>query len=152
MGLDVEPGAGTIYRYHRGETEPLFHEISIPNAITFAPDSRTAYFADTAEQKIFVQTLDAEGWPEGPAQTFVALTHQLKYPDGAVVDSQGNLWVALWGSSEVVCFSPSGQLQTTLATPAIQPTCPAFGGEENQSLFVTSQEVAGQAEHSVIIW
>ena len=60
---DKDPGAGAIYRWYRGELRKLFGGITIPNAICFAPDGRTAYFADTPTQAIQKVALDAAGWP-----------------------------------------------------------------------------------------
>ena len=37
MGKEAEAGAGAIYRFYRGELRRLYPDISIPNAISFAP-------------------------------------------------------------------------------------------------------------------
>ena len=61
MGKGAAPGAGAIYRWYRGELRRLMAGISVSNSICFAPDGRTAYFADTPEGRIRRQPLDAEG-------------------------------------------------------------------------------------------
>ena len=63
MGKKAEAKAGAIYRYYRGDLVQLFSEITIPNAICFAPDGQTAYFTDTPLRQILAVDLDAEGWP-----------------------------------------------------------------------------------------
>lgn len=145
MGLRAEPGAGSIYRYHRGKLEKLFGDISITNAICFAPDGKTAYFADTADQKIMAQGLDAEGWPEGPVRLFLDLSETKRNPDGAVTDAEGNLWVASWGTAEVIRVSPQGRIIGSVGAPAKQPSCPAFGGPNLDRLFVTTASQGLQA-------
>jgi sugar lactone lactonase YvrE len=139
MGKDTEKQAGAIYRYYRGELRKLLSDITISNAISFAPDQSCAYYADTATQKIMRQPLNADdGWPLGTAEVFVDLSATNLYPDGAVTDADGTLWVAIWGSSCVIAFGPDGTEQRRIDVPARQPTCPAFGGPDLRDLYVTS--------------
>ena len=138
MGKAAEPGAGAIYRYHKGALERLHGGISIPNAIAFAPDGRRAYFADTPTQRILTQPLDAEGWPDGPAEVFADLAAEGLFPDGAVTDAGGALWAAFWGAGRVARFTPEGRIERSFALPAAQTTCPAFGGPNLAVLYVTS--------------
>ena len=165
MGVQLEPELGAIYRYYRGELRQLYAPISIPNSICFAPDGRTAYFADTPTQEIRKVALDADGWPAGDWEVFVDLKSERLNPDGSVVDAAGNLWNAQWGAGRVACYSPDGAFLRAIDVPASQTTCPAFGGT---TLYVTSAAegvneagagftyaedigVQGQREHRVIL-
>jgi len=96
MGKKAEAKAGAIYRYHQGDLVRLFPEITIPNAICFAPDGHTAYFTDTPLRQILAVNLDADGWPCSAPRVAVDLTGTADNPDGAVVDAQGNIWNAQW--------------------------------------------------------
>ncbi|MGB3244904.1 MAG: SMP-30/gluconolactonase/LRE family protein [Sulfitobacter sp.] len=138
MGKKAERGAGAIYRYFCGELRKLVPDVSISNAICFAPDRVCAYYTDTPTRRIMRQPLDNDGWPSGPAQVFVDLRKAGQNPDGAVTDAQGNLWVALWGAARVSCFDPQGHHLRDVPLPALQPTCPAFGGPDLCDLIVTS--------------
>uniref|UniRef100_UPI00261F7471 SMP-30/gluconolactonase/LRE family protein n=1 Tax=Aliiroseovarius sp. TaxID=1872442 RepID=UPI00261F7471 len=140
MGKELEPGAGAIYRFYKGRLEVLYQDITISNAICFAPDGRTAYYTDTPTGTVMRQPLDGEGWPEGAAEPFV----RLDGPDGAVVDADGCLWVAQWGASRVVRFGPDGNLLSHVDLPASQVTCPAFAGT---TLHVTSAAEGVDEEH-----
>ena len=161
MGKELEPEAGAIYRFYKGQLEVLYQDITISNAISFAPDGRTAYFTDTPTGVIMRQALDAEGWPDGTAQPFA----RLDGPDGAVVDAEGCLWVAQWGAARVVRFGLDGNMLSHLDLPASQISCPAFGGT---TLFATSAAdgvdedhggrtfavdvgIQGQKEHKVLL-
>lgn len=174
MGKNAEPGAGAIYRLYRGELRRLRAPVTIPNAISFAPDRSAAYFADTSEATIWRQPLaPSDGWPSGDAVPFLELARDGLHPDGAVVDSEGCLWNAQWGAGRVARYAPDGRLLSTVALPTDHTTCPAFGGTKLMNLYVTSareglspdrvraQEkagmtfatnvaVAGQAEHRVV--
>lgn len=139
MGKQAEPGVGAIYRYFKGEVRQLVRDVSISNAICFAPDRSCAYYTDTVTQRIMRQPLEVEsGWPAGTQEVFVDLREARLNPDGAVTDAEGNVWCAMWGAACVVCFAPDGKELRRIDVPARQPTCPAFGGPELRDLYVTS--------------
>jgi len=59
-------------------------------------------------------------------------------PDGAAVDVLGNYWVAMYEGRRVCQLAPDGSLLAEFAVPAQCPTMPCFGGEDLQTLFVTT--------------
>jgi len=138
MGIGLEPGAGAIYRYYKGELRKLYDRVSIPNAQCFSPDGGLACFTDTATGCVRRVRLDAEGWPVGDPEDWLALSPRGLTPDGAVIDAEGRFWTALWGSGAVACFSPEGKELERIAVPATQTTCPAFGGADLGTLLITS--------------
>jgi len=138
MGKRAEPGAGTLYRFWRGELRPLRDGLSIPNATSFAPDGRTAYFADTAAHVVWRIPLDADGWPEAAWEVFLDHGESGINPDGAVVDAEGCLVVAEWGGARVARYAPTGELVEEFRLPVPQPSCPAFGGDTLSTLYVTT--------------
>lgn len=142
MGKAAEPQAGAIYRYYKGTLRKLVDRITISNAICFAPDQSCAYYTDTVTQQIMRQPLNAAtGWPEDAATVLVDLKEKRLNPDGAVTDAAGNLWVAMWGASAVMCLSPNGEELHRVEVAARQPSCPAFGGAKLRDLYVTSARV-----------
>lgn len=162
--------SGKIYRYFRGELRGLYTGITIPNAMCFSPDRRHAYYSDTITHKIMRQRLEADrGWPEGDPEVFVDVTDQGLLPDGAVVDTEGNLWCAMFDASKIIAYRPDGTMLREVHFDAPQTTCPAFGGPGLTTLFCTSaardmprddgkphgatfavpETATGQAEHRV---
>lgn len=139
MGRRAEKGAGSIYRYYRGALRRLHEDITVPNAICFDAARSLGYFADTDRALVWKQALDAEtGWPAGPAEIFLDLTADGLMPDGAVTDAEGNLWIAHWGAGLIGCYSPEGERIGKIAVPATQASCPAFGGADLSTLYVTT--------------
>lgn len=174
MGKRAEPGAGAIYRFYKGQLKRLFAGITIPNAICFTADGRTAHFTDTVTKKVMRVGLDSEGWPDTTPEVYLDLTGEPSGPDGAVIDAEGAMWLAQWGAGRVSVFAPDGQLLRQVAFGAPHTSCPAFGGPGLKTLFCTSalqnmdaaarakfahagktftaKEVGqGQAEHRVLI-
>ncbi len=169
MGINAEKGAGAIYRYYRGELRRLYGGITISNAICFAPDRSCAYWTDTKRGVIYRQLLDPDhGWPYGAPEVFLDVSGEDFGVDGAVVDAAGNLWNAQWGASRVACYDADGTLLATYPVPTPQASCPAFGGADLSTLFVTTAadgglptpagqtfkiatDARGQREHQVIL-
>lgn len=139
MGKLGEPGRGAIYRWYRNELRQLYAPMSIPNAICFSPDRRFAYFADTSER--IIQRVDLapeDGWPAAAPVPWLDLRAEDLNPDGAVCDAAGNVWCAQWGAARVACYSPDAEFIEAVSVPGEHSSCPAFGGPNLHTLFVTS--------------
>lgn len=140
MGKQNQPQAGAIYRYYQGQLKQLKSQITITNAICFSADKRFVYYTDTAEQIVWRQTLDEQGWPINEACAFLDLREQDLNPDGAIIDQQGNMWVAQWDAARVAQYSANGEYLSAVDLPTDHISCPAFGGPGMQKLFVTSSK------------
>lgn len=139
MGKKAEKGLGAIWRWHRGEVRQLFPGISIPNSICFTVDGSAAHFSDTAVGLVMKVALDAEGWPKGEPLVWHDFARSGLNPDGAVIDAEGRFWNAQWGEGRVACYGPDGAFLQAVETPgAPQSSCPAFGGADLKTLFVTT--------------
>lgn len=137
MGWQAQEGAGSIYHYYRGHVQRLRDGVTIPNAICFSPDGKTAYFADTALGTVFrVETDPATGLPTGEPSPF--LTSFDGGPDGAVTDQDGNIWIAIWGGSRVAGYSPQGDPIGEVRISAAHASCPAFVGQDARQMLITS--------------
>ena len=138
MARDGSFRQGAFYRYHKGQLDCLAKPISIPNATCFSPDGRTAYLADTGQNLIWRWSLDESGNPVGDKEVHINLKEHRFNPDGAVCDAEGYLWNAQWGAWRIVRYAPDGTEDRVIELPVSQPTCPAFGGADLKTLFITS--------------
>jgi L-arabinonolactonase len=128
---------GVLYRLDgNSDAVAVFEGIGISNGLCWSPAGDRMYFADTAKQLVYFADYDLGTGSPGQLQPWLNISDGA--PDGAVTDAAGNLWIAIWGGSRVDCFSPAGELLESVALPVPQPTCPAFGGPDNELLFVTS--------------
>jgi sugar lactone lactonase YvrE len=101
------------------------------------------YFADSLSHKIMVHDYDRHGDTVGPPRLFLDTTALKSAPDGATVDGEGHLWVALVQSGQIGRVSPGGEVVATIDLPVEYPSCPAFGGTNMDTLFVTSIKDSG---------
>ncbi len=138
MARDGSPHLGGYYRYAKGKMQQLQDRISIPNATCFSPDGTTAYYADTRKQVIWRWPLDENGTPIGDKEVHINFRDQNINPDGAVCDAEGYLWNVQWGASRIARYAPDGTFDKAIDLPVSQPTCPAFGGDDLKTLFITS--------------
>jgi sugar lactone lactonase YvrE len=113
-------------------------DIVLSNGIAFSPDERWLYQSDTVGKVIFRYPYDIETGTCGERQVFADLGAEDGTPDGASVDSEGRLWVALYGAGSIVALSGEGRIVERLELPVRCPTMPGFGGDDLRTLFVTT--------------
>lgn len=143
MSKTGEAQKGALYRWVPGELRMIETGISTPNSICFDAIRACAYYTDTKTRIIWRLPIDpATGWPAGDKQVFLDLrataSRPEHKPDGAVIDAEGCLWSAQWGSARVARYDPEGRFMAAFALPTGHTSCPAFGGADLGTLFVTT--------------
>lgn len=130
---------GALYcRHPDGRLDRVLEGITVPNAIAIAPEGTTLYFADSPDRQIIAFDLDRRTGALSGRRVFARYPEGEK-PDGACLDSEGGLWVAVIDGWRVDHFTADGALAASYPTPVARPTMPAFGGPDMRTLFVTSQ-------------
>lgn len=142
------PPRGSFYQYssRHGLRRLDVGGVGIPNSICFSVDGRTMYFADSPSGVIRHCEYDAASGGVANVREFARYTQGNGLPDGSIVDSEGCLWNAVWGAGVVRRFDRDGKLIVEIPVPSRNLTCPAFGGDSLDQLFVTSsrQEMTEQ--------
>jgi sugar lactone lactonase YvrE len=135
----VREATGVLYRFDPDYScHAKLHDFVLPNAICWSPDDKTMYFADTHHQIIWAFDFDADDGAISNRRVFKDWTHQIGRPDGATIDSEGYMWNAMVASGMLVRLAPDGSVDREIQLPVTNPTCPAFGGKNLDTLFVTS--------------
>lgn len=114
--------------------------LSISNALSWSPDNRKIYHADSPSRQIRSFDFD-EVTGELSNPRLFAETEPGVEPDGACIDRDGFLWNAQWGGSRVRRYAPNGELDLELDLPVSQVTCCAFGGDDLSLLAVTTARI-----------
>ncbi|MEO1191238.1 MAG: SMP-30/gluconolactonase/LRE family protein [Pseudomonadota bacterium] len=122
------------------------------NGIAFDPEDRLMYFGDTRGGMIFVFDFDLDDGVITNRRPFFDLENRKPaIVDGATVDSEGYYWFALNLGGKILRIDPKGRLDREIDMPVRGPTCVTFGGDNYETLFVTSQSAfvtdAERAKH-----
>ncbi|MEB0205963.1 SMP-30/gluconolactonase/LRE family protein [Pseudomonas sp. CCC3.1] len=143
MGIHADP-QGALYRVSvDGHGEMLANGIRIANTLCFSPDGDTMYFADSLDRTIRAYKYGHERQPLTEPRRFTETEVLGSGPDGATVDAQGYIWVALVQVGRIARFSADGILNRLIKSPTDMPSCLAFGGPDLSTLYVTSIKHSG---------
>ncbi len=129
---------GALYRLEDRTATQVLDGIRIPNALCWSPDSKTMYFADTRARAIWAYDFDLVTGEMANQRSLVDLSDQPGRPDGATVDSEGGVWSAEYGGHRVVRYTPAGVVDEIIDLPVANATCPAFGGPDMKTLYITT--------------
>lgn len=143
MGLHADP-LGRFYRVDgAGLAAEFAAGIRISNAVCFSPDGRVLYFADSLSGRIMAVAYEPGTGPVGEPRLAVETAAHGSGPDGATVDVDGCLWVAMVQAGRIARFTPDGALDRLIDAPTDIPSSLAFGGPDMRTLFVTSIRDSG---------
>jgi sugar lactone lactonase YvrE len=133
------PGASTLYRLDPDRSvHVVFTDVTESNGIAWSVDGRRMYYVDSGGQDLMAFDYDPADASVGNGRVLVHVDPDDGVPDGLVVDSDDNLWLALWAGSCVRCYRPDGTLLREYGLPTRDTTCPGFGGADLSDLYVTS--------------
>jgi len=138
MAYDKRLGGGSLYRLDpNGKVTVVLEGVTISNGLDWSPDSSVAYYIDTMTFEVSVFDYDTERGLTG-RRTFVEFRSDGGGPDGLVVDSEGGVWVALFGGSAVHRYNTAGVLDAIIDVEARQVTACTFGGPDLDRLYITT--------------
>ena len=130
---------GSLYRF---DPDHSVHRIdgpfTIPNAICWSPDDTVMYFADSPTRTVWACDFDAETGAIENRRMFIEVPDGEGVPDGATVDADGFVWIAHIRGGRVKRYDPDGKMEREILFPASLTSCPAFGGADMSTLFVTT--------------
>jgi sugar lactone lactonase YvrE len=140
IALGAESGTSALYRINSDHSvHRVCAGVTNSNGIAWSLDNSTMYYIDTPTRQISAFDYDVVSGNIRNRRVAITVPEELGYPDGMTIDSQGKLWIALWGGGCVSRWDPiSGVLLATLELPVRQVTSCAFGGPDLTDLYVTT--------------
>lgn len=127
----------------------MIDDVTISNGIVWSQDKTRMYYIDTPTQKVMAYDYDNETGKISNPEVAVNIPDGLGYPDGSTMDSEGMLWIAMWGGQAVTRWNPeTGKLLERITIPALNVTSCAFGGRNLETLFITTAR-AGMSEEQI---
>lgn len=129
---------GDVYSLDNGVLAPVDHGICISNGPCWSPDNRTFYFSDSRTFTIYAYDYDIETGKTANRREFANTRELGGIPDGATVDSDGLMWMAICEGGKVVAFRPDGGIERIVDMPVPLTASVMFGGPDLDQLYVTT--------------
>ena len=131
-----EPRGGLWSLGIDGKLTQLDGDIHLGNGPCWSPDDKVLYHADSLRHTIYAYDYDIESGAAGNRRAFFDSSAYGPIPDGATVDSDGNLWTAICEGGVVLCLSPAGAVIREVTFPTNIPASCMFMGPDLDRLFV----------------
>lgn len=139
MNINAEANVGSLYCFDGNELRKMIAGTTVSNGICWSPDNKVMYYIDSFDYNIKAYDYDVNTGDITNERVVVTIHDKGFTPDGMCADEEGNLWVAIWGGGCVNCYHPgSGNLIAQVLVDAPLVTNCAFGGKDNQQLFITT--------------
>ena len=121
-----------------GSLTELDADLAQSNGLAWSADGTTLYSVDTIPGHVWARDYDAATGLTGPRRLHVQVEG---YADGISTDTDGNVWVAVWGAGQVRCYAPDGTVRHTVEVSAPHSSSVAFVGPELRTLLLTTASV-----------
>lgn len=141
MGTFSGDRTAAFYRMEQdGSIHELFDGVGNSNGLAWDEKKSIFYYNDSPTGR--TDAFDFDPVNGTVANRRPVIIYPEGIPDGMTIDSDGNLWTALWGASMVVCVEPqSGKVIEKIDMPVTQPSCCIFAGNNLDELIITSAAV-----------
>lgn len=139
MHLDTISKLSALYKVEKMKFAQMLSGITISNGICWSPDSRTMYYIDTPTHEVKAFDFDQVSGSISNMRVIIEMKDELSSPDGMTIDAEGMLWIAHWHGACVTRWDPqSSKMLCKVEVPAYNVTSCAFGGENLDTLYITS--------------
>ena len=132
-----EAKGGVFYIDLDGKPRKFDGGMMFPNGTAAHWENKELYVGEEGEgrQCIWRYKLNPDG-TAGKRDKFFQFEQGIGI-DGMKFDVEGNLWIAVYGLSQVWAISPAGEKVYVMAFDGDSPTNLTFGGEDNKTAWVT---------------
>jgi sugar lactone lactonase YvrE len=139
MDMNEKDPTGSVYLFDGKQVTTLFSGVTISNGLTWSPDHKTFYHIDTPTREVKAFDYDIATGQAANPRTAIQVPESLGWPDGMTTDTNGNLWIAMWGGAQMTRWNPNtGKLLEQITVSALQTSSCIFGGKDMNELYVTS--------------
>lgn len=125
-----------------GTISKQFDGVGISNGLAWNADNTKLYYIDTTPQAVYSFDFDIEKGEISNRKEVIHIDPSEGSPDGMCIDAEGMLWVAQFGGWKVSRWNPeTGEKIGEIKLPCAQVTCPSFGGENLDELYITTASI-----------
>ncbi len=136
MHKEFLSGRGSLHICGNKKSVCFARNLKLPNGIAWSADEKELYIVtDSPASGLLRYAYDVASGEIGELKEFIEFPHA----DGMCADENGNLWIVRVSRGAVVCFDPrTKQIIDQVEIPVSTTTSCAFGGENMDTLFVTT--------------
>ena len=139
MDMNEKDPTGALYSFDGKNTTRILDNITVSNGLAWSPDYKTLYYIDTPTREVRAFDYDVTTGQIANPRVVIRSGESIGWLDGMTSDIEGNLWIAMWGGAQITKWNPdTGQLLEQIPVPALQTSCPVFGGKDMNELYITS--------------
>ena len=147
MDMNEKDPNGALYSFDGKQVTRLLDGITVSNGLVWSVDHKILYYIDTPTRVVKAFDYDIATGQIANPRPVIQVPESLGWPDGMTSDSEGNLWIAIWGGAQVAKWNPkTGKLLEQISVPALQTSSCVFGGKDMNELYITSarKEMSGE--------
>mgnify|MGYP000879460075 CR=1 FL=1 len=139
-------GQGALWSCeNNGDVRKLIPGCTVSNGVCFSHDGNTLYHIDSPTLEVCAYKYDINTGNISDRRVVTKIEGGGE-PDGMCIDRDGMLWVAEHMGSKVCRWTPEGNLLEIVAVPCLGATSCCIGGENMDTLFVTTMRTKGVFE------
>jgi L-arabinonolactonase len=136
---DEEHSQGALFRLDPDYScHTMDTGFTIGNGLAFSPDGRTMVLGDTITGLVYAYDFDLDAGRISNRRIFFSVQNESWHTDGGTFDAEGYYWCALIFGGAVGRFDPTGRMDRMVRLPVSAPTMCNFGGDDLDTLYVTS--------------
>lgn len=150
MNTVSQEKTGGLYRIDSDfNAQLMVSQVKTSNGIVWSIDKTKMYYIDTPTRLVREYNYDNKTGHISYNRDAITIPDSLGWPDGSTLDSEGHLWIAMWGGACVTRWNVNtGELIDKIKVPAKNVTSCAFGGEDYNQLFITTAKVGMNEEEA----
>ena len=134
---DGHTESGNLFRYDGRLVKIMQPDTLISNGMAWNSRRDRFYFSDSSYHAVFVYDYENETGDISGRRVLFEVSNGV--PDGMTIDSDDNLWVAIWGGRRIEKRdSVSGELLEIISVDAQNVTSCCFYGDNMDKLFITT--------------
>lgn len=139
IGPNRKP-AGSLYRLDTDlSVHKMVENVTVSNGLVWSLDHSTMYYIDSPALTVTAYDYDIDTGDISKGRVIIQVSPEMGFPDGMALDTEGMLWIAHYNGGCVRRWHPNtGEVLDTIKLPVSRVTACAFGGENLDTLYITS--------------
>lgn len=127
---------GGLFSLEAGKIRALDGDVHLGNGPCWSPDDQIFYHSDSVRKAIYAYDYDIATGTLANRRLWASTDDLDGIPDGATIDTDGCMWMAICEGAKVVQFRPDGKVERIIEMPVSLPASVMFGGSGLDQLYV----------------